>query len=405
MPASLSASTISGQISWWRRTYSSSYPGLTSRTHAYWVIRPPLLAASDFDEFQVQKARDLAQRAGVVADAEGAVVRRSLLAPGVHESRWRQREPQAAVGISDPQRRPRQRLPLGCEHLEVALAGLGYGEDGDRPSLDAELHGDPVAGLAVVDPQPTKDRCSVADGDVPGAVVAHQYKALVEVHHVELGEGTSGSQGVHNLHRDGVLEVTLPGGRDAARREQRVAEYKTGAETLVGAAAGAPVVVGEGVKPEVFGESVDAHGDAGRPLEVSLVHSFVQLEGLARLFELGGDGFFGDVLHAILQVIHLEDLDVEPELGLVHGEVRVHVEHAGVGVAQEAEAATAQRSDHRCGVAPLFYIRPGVLVVVEGTGDDVEGDGGALEGVGDLGHAARRAVREPLAGVRVRVIE
>src|SRR5215210_3959694 len=41
MPASLSASTISGQISWWRRTYSSSYPGLTSRTHAYCAICPP----------------------------------------------------------------------------------------------------------------------------------------------------------------------------------------------------------------------------------------------------------------------------------------------------------------------------------------------------------------------------
>src|SRR5215217_7920495 len=56
-------------------------------------------------------------------------------------------------------------------------------------------------------------------------------------------------------------------------------------------------------------------------------------------------------------------------------------------------------------MAPLFYLRPGVLVVVESTGDDVEGDGGTLEGVGDLGHAAGRAVREPLSGVRMRVVE
>src|SRR5215203_3569681 len=53
MPASLSASTISGQISWWRRTYSSSYPGLTSKTHAYCAICP--LAPSDFDELETEQ--------------------------------------------------------------------------------------------------------------------------------------------------------------------------------------------------------------------------------------------------------------------------------------------------------------------------------------------------------------
>src|SRR5215208_1163411 len=112
----------------------------------------PPLAPSDFDKLEVEQARELAQRAGVVADAEGAVVRRSLLAPCVHESRWRQGELQAAVGVPDPQRRSGQRLPLGGEHLEVALAGLSYGKDGGRPGPDAELHGDTVAGLAVVDP-------------------------------------------------------------------------------------------------------------------------------------------------------------------------------------------------------------------------------------------------------------
>src|SRR3712207_661826 len=97
MPASLSTSTISGQLSWWRRTYSSSYPGLTSKTHAYCAICP--LAPSEFDELDTEQARDLAQRARVVAYAEGAVVRRALLAPGVHERGGRQREPETSVGV------------------------------------------------------------------------------------------------------------------------------------------------------------------------------------------------------------------------------------------------------------------------------------------------------------------
>ena len=106
-----------------------------------------------------------------------------------------------------------------------------------------------------------------------------------------------------------------------------------------------------------------------------------------------------------MQVVHLEDLDVEAELGLVHGEVRVHVEHPRVGVAEEAEAATVKCSDRGGGAAPLLYLGPGISVIVECSRDDVERDGGALEGVGDLGHATGRAVREPLARVRVLVVE
>src|SRR5215203_5968641 len=104
-----------------------------------------------------------------MAYAEGAVVRRSLLAPGVHELGGWQGEPEAAVGVPDLQRRSRQRLAFGGEHLEVTLAGLGYAEDGDGPGLDAELDGDAVARLAVVDAETPQHRLAVADGDVPGA--------------------------------------------------------------------------------------------------------------------------------------------------------------------------------------------------------------------------------------------
>src|ERR687895_2008785 len=91
MPASLRAPTISGQISWWRRTYSPSYPGLTSKIHAYCAICPP-------NSFRLLRTTD---RAGVrpceacpsgSLRRYGAVVRRAFgarrVGGGVAEERF-----------------------------------------------------------------------------------------------------------------------------------------------------------------------------------------------------------------------------------------------------------------------------------------------------------------------------
>src|SRR5215212_3606877 len=199
----------------------------------------------------------------MVTYAESAVVRRSLFAPGVHKRGGWQRESQTAVGVTDLERRAGQRFPLGGEQLEVSLAGLCYAKDRDRPRFDAELHGDPVAGLAMVDPEAPQGRFAVAYGDVSWSVMAHQYEALVEVHGIELRERPARSQGVHYLHGNGVLEITFSRGRDAPRGKQGIAEYETRPETLVDAAVRALVVVGEGVEAEVFSEPVEAYGDAG----------------------------------------------------------------------------------------------------------------------------------------------
>jgi hypothetical protein len=93
--------------------------------------------------------------------------------------------------------------------------------------------------------------------------VAHEDKALVEVHRVELRERPARPEDVHHLHGDGVLQVALPGGRDTARGEQGVAQYETGAEPLVEAAVRPPVVVGEDVQVEVLREAIEACGDLG----------------------------------------------------------------------------------------------------------------------------------------------
>jgi hypothetical protein len=61
--------------------------------------------------------------------------------------------------------------------------------------------------------------------------------------------------------------------------------------------------------------------DPGGPVEALLGHALVEFEGLAGLLRLGGDGIVGGVVHVVFKVVHFEDLDVEAELGVVHGEI------------------------------------------------------------------------------------
>jgi hypothetical protein len=96
------------------------------------------------------------------------------------------------------------------------------------------------------------------------------------------------------------------------RREQGVAKYETRAEPLVDTTVRPPIVVGESVDVEILGQSVEASRDAGGPLEIFFVYALVYLEGLMRLVEPGCDRIFRNIFHAVLQVVHLEDLDVEP---------------------------------------------------------------------------------------------
>ena len=51
--------------------------------------------------------------------------------------------------------------------------------------------------------------------------------------------------------------------------------------------------------------------------------------------------------------------NVRSQLRLVLGEVAVHVEHAGEGMAQVSNARLALIVDHSGGLAPLFDFRPG----------------------------------------------
>ena len=151
-------------------------------------------------------------------------------------------------------------------------------------------------------------------------------------------------------HRDVRLQVALARGRDAARGEQRVADDQPGGDALVHVAADAAVVVGEAVEREVLDEAVEPDGDARRPLEAlgrDLAGDRVgarvgEVEQLADLLALALDRGGVGRLDARDEVVDLEHLDVRARLRVHLGEVRVHVEHPRVGVAEEAEARGAQ---------------------------------------------------------------
>ena len=100
------------------------------------------------------------------------------------------------------------------------------------------------------------------------------------------------------------------------------------------------------------------------------------------------------------------------ELTLVLGEVTVHVEHTGVGVAEETHAAAAQGTQSASGLRPVTDLRPGAagrlfaaLFLCQHAGDDVKIDIAAVENRTEFRNATGAAVRQPLFGVGVGIIE
>jgi len=167
------------------------------------------------------------------------------------------------------------------------------------------------------------------------------------------------------------------------------------------------------VEGEVGGQPVEPHGDARGPVERLVVdrpgdrvgRGVGEVEELADLGLLGGDLHVRHLCDARAEVVDLQHLDVRAKLRVDGGEVRVHVEHARIGVAHEADPRAAQGAGHARRADPGGDLLPGPLVAVDRAGDGVVGDPRAGERAGQLGHAAGRAVGQPFAGVGVLVVE
>ena len=79
----------------------------------------------DVRHLEAEEASDLGDASGVVADTQGAVMRRSVAAPAVDELGRGQGEGDAGGGVADAERRARKRLALGREQLQAAISRLG----------------------------------------------------------------------------------------------------------------------------------------------------------------------------------------------------------------------------------------------------------------------------------------
>ena len=86
-------------------------------------------------------------------------------------------------------------------------------------------------------------------------------------------------------------------------------------------------------------------------------------------------------------------------------EVGVHVEHARVVVAEEAEARAAGAARRGGGLDPAAQLLPGRIAGQQRARDRVVRNTRARERARELGHAAGRAVREPLARGHRLVVE
>src|SRR5215207_9887782 len=100
------------------------------------------------------------------------------------------------------------------------------------------------------------------------------------------------------------------------------------------------------------------------------------LEGRADHVEMATDLFRGGRVHPGLQIVDLQDLDVQTGLTGDRGEVRVEVEHARVGVAQESEAPTTECPRRARGGHPVADLPPGLsagqsVLLAQQTADDV----------------------------------
>ena len=251
--------------------------------------------------------------------------------------------------------------------------------------------------------------------------MAGEDELFAEVHRRDLGVAAAGAEGVDDFHHLAVLEIAFAAAGHAACGKQRTAQRESGRDPFIFIAVEPAIVVGEAVQIELGDEAIETDGDAigpverfrGRPGRQRIRgRVFSEVKDGERLLLFGFDGGGGGAIDHLGQVAHLQNLDMGAELTVVLGEVAVHVEHTGVGVAEDTHAAAAQGTQGTGGGGPVADLGPGAagglfaaLLLCQHAGDDVKIDIAAVENGTELRHAAGAAVRQPLFGVGVGVVE
>jgi hypothetical protein len=202
--------------------------------------------------------------------------------------------------------------------------------------------------------------------------------------------------------------------------KQRTSQDDARAQPFIHVAAYAEVVVGHAVERKILHQVVEPHGNAVRPIQ--LVRSgflgqrvrravLTDVKNLAGFLRLARDLRIRRGVHALLQVAHIQHLNMRPQLRLVLGEVAVHIQHSGVGVAEVSDASLALIANHLGGRAPLLDFRPRgfagfghIGFRVEHSGHLPEGNPRARKRPGDFRNAAGGTVGQPFPRIGVGII-
>ena len=80
------------------------------------------------------------------------------------------------------------------------------------------------------------------------------------------------------------------------------------------------------------------------------------------------------------------------------GEVGGHIQHAAVTMAHQAEAVVGHDSGHPGGFNPGIHFIPANRIVVQDTGDLMEGNARPIEDIGNFRHRACAAILQPFPG-------
>src|SRR5208283_1523601 len=94
----------------------------------------------------------------------------------------------------------------------------------DLAVFDDHFHGEAATDLAVIDGEWANSGSALCDGDMAGAVMAHEDDVVIEIDGIVLRERTAGTKTIQDLHGLGILDFAFAGDWNATGRKQARAE-------------------------------------------------------------------------------------------------------------------------------------------------------------------------------------
>ncbi len=206
---------------------------------------------------------------------------------------------------------------------------------------------------------------------------------------------------------------------------------KTALQFFIRIAVRAVVIVSQGIQTVILSHGGLGGSHCSRPAELLLrgtADPFIRnrvsgnLEHVTDFPEFLVCPGFGHCLQALVKIAHFQNFYMDARLGGQHGQIAVHVQHAGVIASQETESRGLQAASDLRGAAPVPYFFPGPDCLGKFCRDLVghgafgrigksqqavhaaEGDICPLKGIGDFGDGTVYALGQPFAGIGMLIV-